>query len=116
MAVTRRFDTITVTASQDLTGHQYKAVGLDGLVAETTLAAVGILQNKADVNDHATLAYAGHMKCIVGAAVNSNSQIGITTSGFAISVATSDYIGFTLSQAGSGDVVDFVGNFANRAD
>lgn len=111
MTVERNYETITVVASTDLTGHQFKAVGLDGLVAETSLAAVGVLRTKPENGDHATVAYKGQMKAICGAAVNSGAQVGVTTSGFLITVTTSAYVGICLATAGSGDLMSFVGDF-----
>ena len=111
MTVERHYDTLTIVASTDLTGHQFKAVGLDGLVAATTLAAIGILRTKPLNGDHATVAYKGQMKAIAGGAVNSGAQVGVTASGFLISVATSRYVGICLESAGSGDMMSFVGDF-----
>ena len=111
MAVERSYDTITIVSSTDLTGHQFTAVGLDGLVAATTLAAVGILRTKPKNGDHATVAYKGQMKAYAGAAINSGNQVGVTTSGFLIAVTTSRYVGICLTTAGSGDIFPFVGDF-----
>jgi hypothetical protein len=111
MAVERDYDVITVVASQDLTGHLFKAVGLGGLVAATTAAARGILRSSGKNGEHVSVAYRGQMKAIAGGAINSGSQIGVTTSGFLISVATSDYVGRALVSAGSGDIFGFVGDF-----
>lgn len=111
MSAERQFETLTVVASTDLTGHQFKPVGLDGLVAETSLAAVGILRTKPLNGDHATVAYKGQMKAYSGAAINSGAQIGVTTSGFLITVTTSAYVGIALVSAGSGDIFPFVGDF-----
>ncbi len=105
MTVQRHFDTITVVASQDLTGHQFKPVGLDGLVAETSAAAKGLLQSKGKSGDHVTVGYRGEMKGYVGAAVNSGAQLGVTTSGYLISVATSEYVGIALASAASGALI-----------
>jgi hypothetical protein len=110
MSIQRHFDTITVVASQDLTGHQFKAVDLSGGVAVNTLLSMGILQNKAALGDHATLAYRGHMKAYAGGAINSGAQVGVTASGFLISVATSRYVGVAMTSAASGDIFDFVGD------
>lgn len=111
MTVERNYDTITVVASQDLTGHQFKAVGLHGGVAVTTAEAKGILRNKAYTGDHATVAYKGQMKAYVGAAVNSGAQLGVTASGYLITVTGSAYVGYALASAGSGDLISFVGDF-----
>lgn len=111
MTVENKYETLTVTASQDLTGHLFKPVGLHGGVAETSLEAMGILRNKAYTGDHATLAYKGIMKAYAGAAVNSGAQLGVTTSGFLITVTTSAYVGVAMASAGSGDLIQFVGDF-----
>lgn len=111
MGVERQYETLTVVASQDLTGHMFKAVDLSGGVAINSLIAVGILRNKADTGDHATLAYKGQMKAYAGAAINSGAQVGVTASGYLISVATSRYVGVALVSAGSGDIFGFVGDF-----
>jgi hypothetical protein len=111
MTVERNYETITVVASHDLTGHMFKAVGLHGGVAATTAEAKGILRNKAYTGDHATLAYKGQMKAYAGAAINSGAQVGVTTSGFLITVTGSAYVGLALATAGSGDIFPFVGDF-----
>lgn len=118
---TRNYDTVTIVASQDLSGHQYKAVGLNGLVAATSLAALGILQDKPLNGDHATLAYKGQMKGISGAAINSDALVGVTTSGFLIArsniaqvasgTTINGYVGRALVQVASGDVFTFIGDF-----
>ena len=111
MATENQYDTLTIVASTDLTGHQFKAVGLDGLVAATSLAACGILRTKPMNGDHATVAYKGQMKAIAGAAINSGSLVGVTTSGFLISVTGSAYVGVCRVTAASGDMFPFVGDF-----
>jgi hypothetical protein len=98
------YQTFTAVASQDLTGHMHKAVGLDGLVSATALATRGLLKNKALNGDHITLGYQGIMKAIAGAAINSGAQVSVTTSGFLITVTTSNYIGIALESAGSGSL------------
>jgi len=111
MTVENKFDTMTITASTDLTGHQFKPVGLDGLVAETSVAAVGILRNKPQNGDHATVAYRGEMKAYAGAAINSGALVGVTTSGFLITVTGSASVGYARVTAGSGDIFPFLGSF-----
>ena len=111
MTVERNYETLTITASQDLTGHQFKAVDLSGGVAINSLIAVGILRTKPAAGDHATVAYKGQMKAYAGGAINSGAQVGVTASGFLISVATSRYVGICLTAAGSGDIFPFVGDF-----
>lgn len=111
MAIENRYETITVTASQDLTGHQYKAVDLSGGVGVSSLLSVGVLLNKPNTGEHATLAYKGQMKAYAGAAINSGAQVGVTASGFLITVTGSAYVGIATASAGSGDIFPFVGDF-----
>lgn len=116
MAIQRHFETITVTASQDLSGHQYKAVGLHGGVGITAALAAGILQTKALVGDHATLAYRGHVKVLTGAVVNSNAPITVNASGFIVAYTPAGSgglgaVGRMLTQAASGDVSDAIVDF-----
>jgi hypothetical protein len=111
MAIERNYETLTIVASQDLTGHQFKAVGLHGGVGVTSLLSVGILRTKAFTGDHATVAYKGQLKGIAGAAINSGAHVGVTTSGFLISVASTTNVGLCLTTAASGDMFPFVGNF-----
>ena len=111
MTVQRKFDTITLVASQDLSGHQYKAVGINGQVAGTTAAAMGIQQDKPLSGDHMTVAYKGQMKAYVGAAVSSGALLGVAASGFLITVTGSAYVGVALASASSGALIPFVGDF-----
>ena len=111
MTVERHFETLTVTAGADLTGMQYRAVTQAGIQAATTATARGILKNKAASGDHATLAYKGQLKAYVGAAVVSGAQLGVTTSGWLITVTGSAYVGYALANASSGALVPFVGDF-----
>ena len=111
MTTENKFESMTVTAAADLTGHQFKAVTLGGTVAGTTAAARGILRTKAASGDHATVAYKGIMKAYVGAAVVSGAQVGVTASGYLITVTGSAYVGFALASAASGALIPFVGDF-----
>lgn len=111
MTVENRYETLTITAAADLTGHQFKAVTFGGTVAATTASASGILRTKPASGDHATIAYKGIMKAIAGAAIVSGSLVGVTTSGFLITVTGSAYVGKALAQTASGDIFPFVGDF-----
>jgi len=111
MTVQGKFETITLQASQDLTGHQYKPVDLSGGVGVTSLLSVGILQNKPANGDHATVAYKGHMKAYAGAAIASGALIGVTASGFLITVTGSASVGYAKTAAASGDIFELIGSF-----
>lgn len=111
MAVEGPYKTQTVKAGQDLSGHRYKAVNLAGTVAEASAPAIGIVRNAPNNGDHATVIYQGRCKVLVGAAVASNSLIGVTTSGFFITVTGSDYVGKALASAGSGSLCEAMVDF-----
>lgn len=111
MTVQRKFDTLTVVATQDLSAHQFKAVTLAGAVAGTTAAAMGIQQDKPRSGDHMTIGYKGQMKAYAGGAVNSGAQLGVAASGYLVTVTASAYVGVALASASSGALVPFVGDF-----
>lgn len=116
MAVERNQRTITVVAGQDLSGHQYKAVSLAGTVAGTAALAAGILKNKPENGEHATLAYEGDMKAFAGGAINSNALITVAASGFMTPYTPSGSgglgaVGRALESAASGQVFRFIANF-----
>jgi len=111
MTTENKYDVMTIVASQDLTGHLFKAVARNGGVAPTSALAAGILRTKAYTGDHATVAYKGEMKAYAGAAIASGSLVGVTASGFLITVTGSEYVGVCLTSAGSGDIFPFVGDF-----
>lgn len=111
MTTENKYETLTVVSGADLTGHLFKAVTLAGTVAATTATARGILRNKAASGDHATLAYKGIMKAYAGAAVNSGAQVGVTASGYLITVTGSAYVGRALESCASGALLKFVGDF-----
>ncbi len=111
MAVERAYETLTVVASQDLTGHLFKAVDLSGGVGINSLISVGVLRSTGLAGEHVTVAYKGQMKAFSGAAIASGAQVGVTVSGFLITVTTSRYVGIALTAAGSGDIFGFVGDF-----
>lgn len=111
MTVERHYETLTVPASADLTGHQFKAVTLGGLVAGTSLTAVGLCRNKPANGDHMTVAYKGQMKAFSGAAIASGALVGVTASGFLITVTGSASVGYAKTAAGSGDLFELIGSF-----
>ncbi len=121
MAVERHYDTITVIASQDLTGHLFKAVGLHGGVGVTAALSAGILRSTGLAGEHVTLAYRGQMKAICGAAIASNALVTVTTSGFMITYTPSGSgglgaVGRAIVQAGSGDIFGFIGDFQSAGN
>jgi len=81
----------TVVAGADLSAQQYKNVNVSGTLAGSSENVFGVLQNKPQSGEHATVRKIGYTKCYmpvslgVGAVVmqsNANSgQIALVTSG-----------------------------------
>lgn len=106
-------DNITIAAGADLRAAQYKAVTISGTIAANNSTAAGILQNKPNTNEGATVAYEGRMKGTAGAAITKGDRLKVTTSGYLIAVASGDgACGKALFAASSGSVVDMLANFA----
>lgn len=111
-----KFEAIAIAAGQDLDSMQYKVVGVGGTIVATADLALGLVQNKPRNGENATVAYQGNMKGYAGAAVVTTRPITVTTSGFLINVTSGDGVaspvGMPLVAANSGDIFNFVGNFA----
>ena len=106
---------ITVDAGEDLSSHQYKAISLAGTIAASSALAIGLLQNKPGATGRrASVAWNGHLKAYAGAAINSGSQVQVTTSGWIIaSTSAGNTVGVAITGAASGDVFDGIYNFVN---
>ncbi|OGC95820.1 MAG: hypothetical protein A2W25_15200 [candidate division Zixibacteria bacterium RBG_16_53_22] len=108
--------TISVAAGADLSGCQYKAIEVAGTVAAANALALGILQNKPQIGEGASIAYAGHMKAYVGGAVTAGVRLKVTTSGWLVVVASGDgAVGKAIKAAGSGALCEIVANFPSAA-
>lgn len=88
-----------LTASADLSTHQYKFVKLSGEKTVTVCAAatdlpIGVLQNTPGSAQAAEVAYSGVTKVIGTADLNFNDQIGTSSGGHAVAktAGTTDYI------------------------
>ncbi|MFA6213551.1 MAG: hypothetical protein WC714_29205 [Candidatus Obscuribacterales bacterium] len=115
MATSGDKETIAIAAGADLSTFQYKIIAVDGTLAATNAVALGVLLNKPKSGEHATIAYAGHMKAYVGGgSVAAGAQLAVTTSGYLITNATSTggIVGKAITAAASGALCEFVGNFA----
>jgi len=103
-----------LVAAADLSGKQYHVMRLSA--AETTnqaslatdSAIAGVLQNKPESGEAATVAYAGFSKVVAGAAVSANALITSNSSGRAVAVASGGMaIGRAMIAAGAdGDVIE----------
>lgn len=105
---------IPVIAGADLRAAQYKVIAVAGTIAASNGASIGVLYNKPNTNESATVAYLGHMKAYCGGAIAANGRMKVTTSGYLVAVASGDgSVGKALAAANSGSLVEFVGDFSN---
>lgn len=107
---------ISIAAGADLSACQYKIVTVSGTIAAANATALGVLQNKPKNGEHATVAFAGHMKAYVGGgAIAAGDQLAVTTSGWLIKnvTSTSGIVGRAVTAASSGSLCEFVGDFTN---
>lgn len=108
----------TVQAGADLSSRQYLAINIAGTIATNNDAALGILQNKPQSGEPASLKMLGVARCMAGATVAANAALKVQ-SGYLIAVASGDNAipcGKNLSGAvNSGDVMTAAVNFINAA-
>jgi len=113
MAVNGEGECISILAGADLTAKQYRAVNIAGTLATTNKEAVGILQNKPNTGENASVAYAGHIKGIAGTALAAGVDVKVSSGGFLTAVASGDSArGKIVTAASSGGVVEFLAGFA----
>lgn len=104
---------IPVTAAADLSAKQYMAVGADGNIAGTVIAAIGVLDNKPQSGEGASLIYSGRAHCRAGGAVTAGATIGVSSTGYFVAVNSGVLqCGKALTAVGSGGVFDAIVNFA----
>lgn len=115
MGIRGKHEVVTIDAAADLTGAQHKVIAVAGTIAPSDATALGVLQNKPESGQHASIAWMGHMKGYAGAAIAAGVRLSTTTSGYLITVTSGSIpVGKNLSgSVASGDIFDFVGNFAN---
>jgi len=116
MAGEGKKEVIAIAAGADLRAAQYKVVGVAGTIAAANDAALGVLQNKPNTGEGATLAVSGHMKAYVGGTVSAGNRLKVTTSGWLAVVASGDgSCAKAITAANSGSVCEIVANFASAA-
>ncbi len=112
MAFSNRLKSEAFVASVDLDTSQFHIVDLAATAGKVTIGAAnggfGILQNKPQAGEHATVAVEGMSKCIAGAAVAVGNYITSAASGYASVVVSNDagvkVIGRAVTAAASGSV------------
>ena len=114
MAVHGENRSIAVVAGADLrTGAQFKVVGVAGTIAATNLAGIGILQNRPNTGEGASVVYDGHAKAYVGGgAVSAGAALKVTTSGWLVAVASGDgAVAKAVTAAASGTLCEVLCDF-----
>ena len=116
MATHGDIEVVTVSAGADLSAAQFKVIDVAGTISAANNAALGVLQNKPKLGESACVAYNGHVKAFVGAAVTKGARVKTTTSRYLVTVASGDgACGKTLAAANSGSLVDVLVDFTNAA-
>lgn len=85
----------TIVAGADLSAKQYRPVGITGLLATTADNFNGILQNKPQSGEHATVRKIGLSFCYMAVSAGKGAELmqSAATSG-SIALATSGYCSF----------------------
>lgn len=114
MATLNAIQTTTIQALEDLSSHQYHAIALDdGLVANNSKEAGGILLNKPKNLEHATLCREGECKFRAGGAAAIGNRLRITTSGYFVTADSGYYtVGRAKSAVTSGSIGTGFFNFS----
>lgn len=103
---------IAVDAAEDLSALQYRAVDIDGTLAANNVEAFGVLQNKPENGEDASLGYFGKMRYRAGLAITRGSGVTVTASGWFVAVASNDVaIGTALAAVSSGGIGQGMFNF-----
>lgn len=85
--------TQTLAAGENLTGSQFHAIALDdGKVAANGKEAGGILLNKPNTSEHASLNVMGVSRYAAGAAVAAGARLTATTSGWLVTASSGTYV------------------------
>ena len=92
----------TVVASVDLSGAQHQFVNALGNITALPQAALGVVQNKPQALEHATVGIMGIVKVKAGGAIAAGKPFTCTTSGFAASVNSGIALGKAITAATSG--------------
>lgn len=107
-------DKIGIRAGADLSGKQYMAIAVGGTVAGSEAAAFGVLCNKPQSGEDASVAIAGRVKVKAGAALTAGALLGVNATGYFVPVNSGfTSIGRAVNAVSSGGVTEAIVNFAN---
>jgi hypothetical protein len=113
MAVKGQRTRETLIAGADLSSFQNRVIEIDGTLAVENDTALGVLENKPQSGEHASVAVDGKMKGIAGAAVAAGARVKVASGGFLITVTsgTGTCGKNTNAAVASGDHFEFWGDF-----
>lgn len=97
----------TVVAGGDLSAQQYKNVNISGVLATSAANFFGVLQNKPQAGEHATVRVYGYTKVYLPISVGLGSfvgQSGATSGNIAIVTSGGLAIGRIVKSAASGGI------------
>jgi hypothetical protein len=107
-------ETISVRAGADLRAKQYFAVEIDGTLSGAPLVTAGILANKPNNGEDATIVYAGRSKFRAGGTVTAGGLLTVNSTGyFTAASSTNQVVGKCEIAANSGSITHGIFNFAN---
>jgi hypothetical protein len=100
------------------TGVLYKAVNVEsGNIAETSLAATGIILEAANTGNSVTYRYQGVSKYAATGTITAGSDLTVTTSGYFTTAASGDYsVGKATVDATSGSIGVGIFNFVTPSN
>lgn len=108
----RKFN-IQLDAGADLRGLQYYAIDVDGDISANN-GAIGILQNKPNSGEDASICFLGNAKAKAGGTITAGARVRVTTSGFFVACGSNEFgVGKALEAVGSGGVFEGLFNFIN---
>lgn len=79
--------TIGVPATVDLSALQWRAIAIGGTLAATSQLTIGLLANKPQSGDDASLNFMGRSKFAAGATILAGASLSVTNSGWLITTA-----------------------------
>lgn len=108
---------IPVVATEDLSVAQYHACDVDGTLAQIGDTAIGLLQNKPESGEDASLVYSGRSRYRAGGAITTGGRMTCAASGWVTAAGSGDAIvGRALSTVTSGSIGEGIFNFATNAE
>ena len=106
----------TILATEDLSGAQFKIVTTAGAVAANANAVAGILLNKPESGEHASVAMTGRLKGYAAGTIAAGARLTVTTSGYITTVVSGSGTAIgknTNTAAASGDIFSFFADFVS---